>query len=130
MKKNKKRDEFLEHLRSLPIILVAAEKSGLSRQTIYRWRNEDEEFRKEMDKAMKEGEEFVNDMSESQLLAMIKEKNWPAISFWLKHHHPKYKTRIEVEGTVSTIQELSPEQKELVKKALAMANLNKDAKRE
>lgn len=122
MKKNKKRYEFLEHLRSLPIILVAAEKSGLSRQSIYRWRNEDEEFRKEMDKAMKEGEEFVNDMSESQLLTMIKEKNWSAISFWLKHHHSAYRNRVEI-ATVTPQEELTPEQEKIVREALKLASL-------
>lgn len=122
MKKNKKRDEFLEHLRSLPIILVAAEKSGLSRQTIYRWKSEDEEFCKEMDKAMKEGEEFVNDMSESQLLTMIKEKNWSAISFWLRHHHTAYRNRVEI-ATAIPQEELTPEQEEVVREALRLATL-------
>lgn len=122
MKKNKKRDEFLDHLRSLPIILVAAEKTGLSRQTIYRWKSEDKEFSKAMDKAMKEGEEFVNDMSESQLLTMIKEKNWSAISFWLKHHHTAYRTRVEI-ATAVPQEELTPEQEEVVREALRLATL-------
>lgn len=122
MKKNKKRDEFLEHLRSLPIILVAAEKTGLSRQTIYRWKSEDEGFSKEMDKAMKEGEEFVNDMSESQLLTMIKEKNWSAISFWLRHHHTAYRNRVEI-ATAIPQEELTPEQEEVVREALRLATL-------
>lgn len=124
MKKNKLRNEFLDQLRKIPIILVACEKSGLSRNTVYRWRKEDESFAKEMDGALKEGEELVNDMGESQLLTLIKEKNWSAISFWLRHRNPKYKDKIQIEGTVNTIQELSLEQKELVKKALIMANLH------
>jgi len=122
MKKNRKVTEFLEHLRSLPIILVAAEKSGLSRQTIYRWKSEDVDFRKAMEKAMKEGEEFVNDMSESQLLTMIKEKNWSAISFWLKHHHSTYRNRVEI-ATVTPQEELTPEQEEVVREALKLASL-------
>lgn len=122
MKKNKKRDEFLEHLRSLPIILVAAEKSGLSRQTIYRWKSEDAEFSKAMEQAMKEGEEFVNDMSESQLLTMIKEKNWSAISFWLRHHHSAYRNRLEI-ATAIPQEELTPEQEEVVREALRLASL-------
>jgi len=129
MKKNKLRNEFLDQLRKIPIVLVACEKSGLSRNTVYRWRKEDASFAKEMDEALKEGEELVNDMGESQLLTLIKEKNWSAISFWLRHRNPKYKDKIQIEGTVNTIQELSPEQKELVKKALIMANLNPDGAR-
>lgn len=121
MKKNKQK-LFLDELRKLPIILVAAEKSGISRQTVYRWKEKDEKFLKEMEEAMKEGEEFVNDMSESQLLTLIKEKNWSAISFWLKHHHSAYRTRVEV-TTVSPQEELTPEQEEIVREALKLASL-------
>ncbi len=124
MKKNKKQDEFLEQLKKIPIVLVACEKVGLSRNSVYRWRKEDESFAKAMDEALAEGEELVNDMSESQLLTMIKEKNWSAISFWLRHRNPKFKEKIQVEGTINTIQELNPEQKELVKKALELADFN------
>ncbi len=123
MKKNKIKDEFLSQIRKVPIVQVACEKSGVSRNSIYRWKNTDKVFEKEMEKALKEGEELVNDMSESQLLSMIKEKNWPAISFWLRHRNPKFRDRIEVEGNINTIQELSPEQAELVKKALSLANI-------
>jgi len=44
MKKNTKKVEFLEQLKKIPIIQVAAEKTGLSRNTIYRWRKEGNEF--------------------------------------------------------------------------------------
>lgn len=123
MKKNKKREEFLVQLRKIPIVLVACEKSALSRNTVYRWRRESKTFAEEMEAALKEGEELVNDMSESQLLTMIKEKNWSAVSFWLKHRHDKYKTKVEIENTTNTIQELNPEQKSLVEKALKLAKI-------
>jgi hypothetical protein len=122
MKKNKLQGQFLAELAKIPITLVACEKLGLSRQSIYRWRKEDVEFAKKMDEAMEDGVAFVNDMSENQLLVMIKEKNWSAISFWLKHRNDKYKTKIQVEGSLETIQELSSEQKELVEKALALTS--------
>lgn len=121
MKKNKKKDEFLDQLRKIPIILVACEKSALSRQSIYRWRSEDEVFAEEMDKAMKEGEDFINDMSESQLLTMIKEKNWSAVSFWLRHRNPKFKERVEI-TTKAVSEALTPEQEALVREALILAN--------
>ena len=83
MKKNKSQDQFFEELRKVPIVQVACEKTGLSRNSVYRWKKDDKSFSAKMDKAMSEGVAFVNDMSESQLLTMIKEKNWSAISFWL-----------------------------------------------
>ncbi len=73
---------------------------------------------------MKHGSDLVSDMAESQLLAAIRDRNLTAILFWLKHHHPVYRTRVEIEGTVNTIQELSPEQKELVRKALELTGIN------
>jgi hypothetical protein len=124
MKKNKLRNEFLDQLRKIPIVLVACEKTGLSRNSVYRWRNEDEAFSKEMEEALKEGEELVNDMGESQLLTLIKEKNWSAISFWLRHRNPKFKERIEI-TTKASIDVLSPEQEALVREALQLATGNK-----
>lgn len=120
MKKNKKAKEFLDQLRKIPIVQVACEKTGLSRNSIYRWKNEDKEFEKNMEEALAEGEMLVNDMSESQLLTMIKEKEWSAISFWLRHRNPKFKEKIEITTKVDT-EKLSPEQEALVRKALSLA---------
>jgi hypothetical protein len=122
MKKNRKKSEFLDHLRKIPIVLVACEKSGLSRNSVYRWRKEDKEFQKEMDEALIEGEEMVNDMSESQLLTMIKEKNWSAVSFWLRHRNPKFKDKLEVTTKSEFQEELTPEQEAIVREALSLAN--------
>lgn len=122
MKKNKTQDQFFEELRKVPIVQVACEKTGLSRNTIYRWKKEDKEFSKKMDQAMADGVAFVNDMSESQLLTMIKEKNWSAISFWLKHRNDNYKSRIEI-TTKEDFEELTPEQEKNVREALELASI-------
>lgn len=123
MKKNKLQDKFFEELRKIPIIQVACEKTDVSRNSVYRWRKEDPEFCKKMDQAMSDGVAFVNDMSESQLLTLIKEKSYPAINFWLRHRNDNYKNKVEFSGTVSAINELSPEQEKLVKKALDLAGI-------
>lgn len=123
-KSDKTKEAFLEQLRKTPILQIACEKIGIHRMSIYRWKQEDLEFAKGVDEAMLEGRLLVNDLAESQLIGAIKDRNLGAIIAWLKHNHPTYKTRVEIEGTVTTIQELSPEQKELVKKALELANLN------
>lgn len=120
MKKNKKQGEFLEQLRKIPIVQVACEKTGISRNSVYRWRNEDEKFKKDFDEALAEGEALINDMSESQLLTLIKEKNWSAISFWLKHRNPRFTDKIEI-TTKKDLEELTPEQETIVRKALELA---------
>lgn len=122
MKKNRVKNDFLDHLRKVPIVQVACEKVGVSRNSVYRWRSEDAEFRKDMDAALAEGEELVNDMGESQLLSLIREKNWNAISFWLRKRNPKFRDRVEV-VTTAPQEELSPEQEAVVKEALRLASL-------
>lgn len=122
MKKNKYRNQFLEELARIPIIQVACEKTGLSRNSVYRWRKEDIAFSKRMDEALAEGVALVNDMSESQLLNLIKEKNWPAISFWLKHRNDNYKNKLEI-TTKDDPEELTPAQAKVVKQALKLAKI-------
>ena len=124
MKKNKVQDEFLEDLSKVPIILVACEKTSISRNSVYRWRKEDSVFAKKMDQALADGVAFVNDMTESQLLTMIKEKNWPAMRFWLSHRSDNYKNKIEV-TTKEDVQSLTPSQAKIVKHALRLASITK-----
>lgn len=119
MKSNTNKKLFLENLKKVPIIQVACEKSGISRATIYRWRDKDNKFRKDLEAALSEGEALVNDMSESQLISLIKEKNFPAIRFWLNHRHEKFKEKLEVKAKIEKQEELTPEQEELVRNALS-----------
>ena len=119
------KSKLLEQLRRVPIVEAACQKAGISRQTFYRWKFEDAEFAKEVEKAIEDGRMLVSDLSESQVLSLIRDKNWQAISFWLKHHHPSYKTRIQIEGSLQIPQEeLTPEQEEIVKAALKLASLS------
>ena len=122
-KKNKIKNIFLEELKKIPIVLVACEKSGISRNSVYRWKKEDEDFSEIMDEALAEGEALINDMSESQLLTLIKEKNWQAISFWLRHRNPKFRDKLEVTSKVEDSGELTPFQAEIVNKALQLAKI-------
>ena len=124
MKKNKCQEQFLLELTKVPIVQVACEKAGLSRNSVYRWRKEDKEFEKKMDKALADGVALVNDMSESQLLTLIKEKNFPAVRFWLNKRHPAYKDKIEV-TTKEDLEELTPSQAKIVKQALKLASITK-----
>jgi len=119
MKKNKLQDKFFEELKNIPIVQVACEKTGVSRNSVYRWKKEDKSFSKKMDQAMSEGVAFVNDMSENQLLVLIKEKNWSAISFWLRHRNDNYKEKIEI-TTKEEDEQLTPSQKKIIKNALSL----------
>lgn len=122
-KKDKIRDSFLEELRKIPIVAVACEKTNISRNSVYRWKKEDKKFCNDMEQALVEGEALVNDLSESQLLTLIKEKSWSAISFWLRHRNPKFKDKVEITTSIRVDDELTPEQEAVVKRALEIATL-------
>ncbi|MEI6352833.1 MAG: phBC6A51 family helix-turn-helix protein [Candidatus Nomurabacteria bacterium] len=122
MKRNKSKDKVLEELKKVPIIQVACEKTGISRNTFYRWKKEIKSFSKEVDKSMEEGVALMNDITESQLLSMIKDRDFRAISFWLRHRNDNYKNKIEV-TTKEDFEELSPSQINVVKQALKLAKM-------
>lgn len=124
MKKDRIQKLVLEQLRKMPIIQVVAEKVGVSRSTIYRWKDESKQFHKDFDEAFAEGEDLINDMGESQLLLLMKDKHWPSIAFWLRHRNPKFRNRVEITANLQTPQEeLSPEQQNVVREALRLAQL-------
>lgn len=86
----KDKEKVLEFLRTTPIIEVATKKTGIGRSTYYRWRSEDPEFAKSSDDALEDGIALINDMTESQLISLIKEKKFQAVQFWLKHNHKRF----------------------------------------
>lgn len=125
MKSNDTKKLFLENLKKIPIIQVACEKAGVSRATVYRWRDKDKKFRKILDEALSQGEALINDMGESQLISLMKEKNFSAIRFWLNHRHDKFKERVEITTKSEEQEKLSPEQQKIVKEALKLASFGK-----
>lgn len=119
-----KKSAVIEQLKKLPIVEIACKNSGIGRTTYYRWREQDEKFRKAAEEAVVEGEAFINDLGEAQIISMMKDKNISAIQLWLRSHHAKYSNKVEVTATIKeTNTELSPEQKALVEEALRLAVL-------
>lgn len=124
MKKDSKKKIVIDQLKQAPIIQIACKKAGVSRATYYRWLGEDKKFKQEANTAMLEGEDFITDMSESQLISLIKDRNFSAIQLWLRQHHPKYGNKLEFIGHLKVENEpLTPEQQELIKEALQLAGM-------
>lgn len=111
---------IIEQLKKTPIIQVTCEKLGVSRATFYRWKKNDEKFAEEVDLALQEGSQLINDMAESQLITAIKNGNLTGIIFWLKNHHKNYSPKLEV-TTKNTEIPLNDEQKEIIRQSLNMA---------
>lgn len=124
MKTDKNKQLLIEQLKKTPIIQIACEKVSIGRATFYRWKKDDENFSTQVDEALLDGNELVNDMAESQLMSAIRDKNLTAIIFWLKNHHQSYATKIEVTAKLKHDDEqLTPEQEALVMKALKLASV-------
>jgi ACT domain-containing protein len=121
MKKSKKAKKIIiEQLRKTPIIETVCQKLDISRMTIYRWRKDDKEFSNQIDEAIIDGRYLINDLAENQLISAVKDKNFSAISYWLKHHHPSYANKLQIKHELRD-EKLTPEQEEIIKKALQLA---------
>lgn len=119
------RKQILEELKTNPIASSACSRVGVPKSNFYRWCKKDKEFKKQVDEATAEGRSTWNDVAESQLISAIKQRNMSAIKYWLDHNHEKYSKRmVEISGSLSVKEELTPEQEVLIKKALALAGLN------
>jgi hypothetical protein len=124
LRQAKHKEALLEHLRKMPILQIACERTGIGRATYYRWRNEDEDFKKAVDEAIVEGEALITDMTESQLISLIRDKHFPAVQLWLRQHHPKYTNKVELSGSLKVDDEpLTSDQEALIRQALKLAGL-------
>ncbi len=122
MSSTKDKKRLIEALKENHIVLAACRKTGIGKSSYYRWRQRDPKFATAADEAMQEGIELVNDAAEGTIVNAIKSQDAGAAKFWLKHRHPAYSTRIQIEP-VKGEAELSPEQQTLLAKALELADL-------
>lgn len=118
----KEKKLLLDALKEMPVIQIACKKAGVSRATYYRWKQEDTDFSGKCDESLSVGIEFVNDMSESQKIQLIKEKKMPAIVWWDKHNNPKYGAKRMLKRSRVSQEKLSPEDEALFKKALTLSD--------
>ncbi len=89
-KRKAEQDKLIECFRQIPIIEVACRKSNVVRGTYYRWMEDDSDFRDRAGAALTEGEDFISDKSEAQIVALVGEKHFSAAKYWLSHHRSKY----------------------------------------
>jgi hypothetical protein len=115
---------MVEQLRKTPIVQVCCEKLSIARTTFYDWCKKDQEFAKAVDAALSDGTGLMNDLAESQLLSAVHDGNLGAITYWLKHRHPAYATKMEVKAELRRMDDsLTPEQQALVERALQLTGI-------
>ena len=118
----KDKERILGHLRNIPIIEVACKKANIARATYYRWRNEDTEFLRQSEDALQDGIDIINDMTESQLIVLIRERKFQAVQFWLRHNHQRFLLKEKEHSLIKTKREipLSKDQEKVLKEALTL----------
>lgn len=118
---------LIDQLRRTPIVQMACEKNGVSRQTFYRWRKEDEAFANAAAESLRDGIDLMNDMAEGQLLSGVRDGNLGAITYWLKHRHPAFGNKIDITANLKhSTEHLTPEQEAAIAEALKLASLTPD----
>lgn len=90
MKKHPNKSRFIKEIKEVPIVSSVCMKINISRQTFYRWMEEDENFKSEVTKALNVGRDSINDLAESQLINSIKDGDLHATKYWLSSNHARY----------------------------------------
>lgn len=84
-------DRLVEELEKTPLIQIACDKVGISRNTFYRWMKEDEDFLARVNEAVSLGTGLVSDVAISNVLEGIKKKDAMYTKYWLSHKHPDFR---------------------------------------
>lgn len=91
MKGRRARKKVLEYLRETGIVQLACEKAGISRQTFYRWKQEDSIFEKAAQDAIDTGVSRINDIAVSNVVRGISQHDKDYTKYWLNHRHPEFR---------------------------------------
>ena len=121
-RQEKDKQALLEALKEVPVIAAACKRAGIGRATYYRWRKENSQFLRQIEDAMAQGFELINDLSEGQIITLIKEKKMPAITLWLKYHHPRYGSKAKSYTKPATAEDLTTEERKIILEALALTS--------
>lgn len=122
-RQNNDKVSVLENLRRMPIIEAACNKAGISRATFYRWKDNDPDFSKTVEIAQEEGEALIRDVAVSKIIKGINEDNISAAMYWLNHRDPRFSNKVEISTATKPQEALSPEQQEVVGKALVLTGI-------
>ena len=97
--------KFLRELEKSGNISVAIKAIGISRATLYRWRDQSDWLRHEILTAKELGREDILDFTQGKHMQKIQEGFWPAIHFELTRRHPEYRpTKLMGEGEVMRLE--------------------------
>jgi hypothetical protein len=81
---------FLDELAQVPNVSLACKKTGISRQTLYRWKRDDAEFAQQLNQYYDVGIDSISDLAESKLVEKIQTGDFRAMKFWLENNNKRY----------------------------------------
>jgi len=113
MKKDKVQDKFLAELERVPIIAFACEKVDISRNTYYRWCDEDLDFALAAQERLEIGVDFVNDHAQTNILNGIKSGDMGVSKWWLSRRHKDFRIPIIVNRHTDPRLERAEEEREM-----------------
>ena len=90
MRAHDDREKFLEIIEEVPLVSVAAQRAGIAKSTIYRWKQSSKTFAQALDKALKRGRHNINDLAESQLINLIRKGDFKSVRYWLDNNNRRY----------------------------------------
>jgi hypothetical protein len=117
MNTNNQKKKLLDALKENHIVLAACRKTDIGKSSYYRWR-EDPKFAKAADAAIQEGIELVNDAAESNIITGIKNRDKDDSKFWLKHRHPAYAAKLQIDAKIQQDEVPTPQQSRFIQSAL------------
>lgn len=85
------KQDVIDEIRNELTIKGVCKKLGLSRQTIYRWLEEDKNFAEQLKQSRKDAINEMNDECENKVVQKIRNDDSGMIKFWLRYHHDDYK---------------------------------------
>lgn len=89
----KTKKELIGEIEKNGNVSLSCAKIGVDKSTFYRWMEKYPEFRKLAKAAAGRGRRTNCDIAESSLMFLIKQKNLPAIKYYLVHNDPRYRAR-------------------------------------
>ncbi|MEN9647631.1 MAG: hypothetical protein RLY57_435 [Candidatus Parcubacteria bacterium] len=84
-------NKLLEEIENTPLVQIACEKIGISRNTFYRWMKEDPGLLEQVNYALSLGKGRVNDIAVSNVLSGIKSKDVRYTMYWLDRNHSDFR---------------------------------------
>jgi len=129
MKTEKQRKIILAELEKNGLVGYACQKAGVGRETYYRWLKRNDRFAKLAEEASEMGTSLITDIAESNLIVLVKKRDWLGTKYWLSHRHIAFSEKLQYMERLESLRidnqkadnsKLGPEERELIKKAIEL----------